>query len=245
MANRRAMARIGALTLTLALLALPAVAGDVAPFAADAAGAPQAPWVHVGLPGVPKSPTHFNVVEMQGRPVLRIDADDAYGNLLQKLPKLQDDRYLSWRWRVDVPNLKADLSMRATDDRAVQVCVMFDMPMDAVPFVERQLLRLASARAGETLPTATLCYVWDSKLMAGSVLDSAFTRRLRMIVLRGPKAPLHTWFSERRDLRTDFLHVFGDEATQMPPIIAVAVGGDSDNTHVRSLAYVADLELAR
>jgi hypothetical protein len=182
---------------------------------------------------------------MEGQPVLRVEADNAYGNLVQRLPRVQDPRYLSWRWRVDVPNLKADLSQRAADDRAVQLCVMFDMPLDAVPFVERQLLRLASARAGEDLPTATLCYVWDSKLMTGSVLDSVFTRRVRMIVLRGAKAPLHTWFSERRDVRADFLHVFGDEATQVPPIIAVGVGGDSDNTHARSLAYVADVDLSR
>jgi len=225
------------------VLVAPAFAGAVAPFRGDAAAAVQPPWVFSGLPGASKPPTSFKVVTLDGQPVLRIEADNAYGNLTQVLPKLQDGRFLSWRWRVDVPNLKANVYERSADDRAVQVCVTFDLPLDAVPFAERQVFKLAEAATGRTLPTATLCYLWDSKLMIGSVLDDAFSRRLRMVVLRGAKAPLGTWVDERRDVRADFLHVFGDEAKQVPPITGVGVQADSDNTHAHSLAYLADLDL--
>lgn len=235
------MSRIAA-WLCLAIVS-PAVAAELAPFKGDAAGAVQPPWVFSGLPGVSKPPTSYKVVTLDGQSVLRIDADNSYGNLTQTLPKLKDGRFLSWRWRVDVPNLKANVHERSGDDRAVQVCVTFDLPLDAVPFGERQLFKLAEVSAGQDLPTAMVCYLWDSKLMTGSVLDDAFSRRLRMIVLRGASAPLNTWFDERRDVRADFLHLFGDEAKQVPPITGVGVQADSDNTHVHSLAYLTDLEL--
>lgn len=229
--------------LGLGLACMPLHAASVAPFVADSAGVPQAPWVFRSLPGVKKSPTHFQVVRLGGKTVLRVEADNAYGNLVEALPKLQDARFLSWRWRVDKPNPLADVRDRSTDDRAVQLCVEFDLPLDAVPFGERLVVKLASAEAGRPVPTATLCYLWAAKLPAGTVLDDAFSRRLRMIVLRGPNAPLQTWFDERRDIRADFLRLFGDETQQVPPVIGVGVMADSDNTHGHSLAYVADIAL--
>src|SRR5574337_229509 len=225
-------------------IASAARAASVAPFVADSAGMPQAPWVFQGLPGVKKAPTRFQVVQLDGHPVLRVEADNAYGDLVDALPRLQSARFLTWRWRVDMPNREADVRHRSTDDRAIQLCVEFDLPLDAVPFGERLVVKLASDEAGRSLPTATLCYLWASRLPPGTVLDDVFSRRLRMIVLRGPDAPLKTWFDERRDIRADFLRLFGDETQQVPPVIGVGVMADSDNTHAHSLAYVADIALA-
>jgi hypothetical protein len=64
-----------------------------------------------------------------------------------------------------------------------------------------------------------------------------------MIVLRGANTPLRAWRSERRDVRADFLLLFGDEATTVPDIVGVGIGADADNTQSRSLAYIADLVL--
>jgi hypothetical protein len=52
-----------------------------------------------------------------------------------------------------------------------------------------------------------------------------------------------TWRIERRDVRADFIRLFGDEATEMPDIIGVGIGADADNTQSRSLAYIAELVL--
>jgi hypothetical protein len=101
--------------------------------------------------------------------------------------------------------------------------------------------RLAS---GQRLPGATLCYVWAPLVPAGQVLPNAHTRRMRWIVLQGQGAPLGSWREERRDLRADFLRAFGDEATEPPPLVAVLVGADADNTGGRGRAVLQALELA-
>ena len=176
--------------------------------------------------------------------MLQIEADNSYGNLLHPVPAdASARRLLSWRWRVDKPNLDADLTRKDGDDSPIKVCALFDLPLSAVPFVERQLLRLARERSGEPLPAATVCYVWDAKLAVGTVIDNAFSRRIRMIVLQGPQAPLRQWQAQQRDLAADFLLLFGAESQVVPPLLAIGVGADADNTHTRSLAHASDLVL--
>lgn len=228
-----------------ALLALAgaAEADGLVPLDAGSGPTPAAPWHVAGLPMQKKPLTRFDIVELDGKRVLRIEADRSYGNLVHALPAGGAGRFLSWRWRVDMPNERANLRTRAGDDSAVEVCVMFDLPLQAVPFVDRQVVRLARSQSTELLPTATVCYVWDDHFPVGTVMDNAFTRRIRLIVLRGADMAPKTWRIERRDVQADFLRLFGDEATEVPDIVGVGIGADADSTQSRSLAYVVDLRL--
>ena len=189
--------------------------------------------------------TGFSVVNVGSEPVLQVDADKSYGNLLHLLPEGTPGagRVLSWRWRVLQGNPDADLRRKDGDDAPIKVCAMFDMPLSAVPFFERQLLRLARERSGEPLPTATLCYVWDAKLAPDTSADNAYTRRVRMIVLQGPQAPLKAWQAERRDLAADFVRLFGPESRAVPALLGILVGADADNTQAQTQAQVTDLVL--
>jgi hypothetical protein len=173
-----------------------------------------------------------------GRAVLRIQAAASYGNLLHPLVDVPAGR-LSWRWRVDQPLSSADLRSRQGEDVTLKVCALFDMPQAAVPFVERQLLRLAESRTGQSLPTATLCYAWDPSWPSGSVVASAYSRRTRYITLGTMP---RSWQDVRRDLASDFVRAFGDETTTVPRVRAVAVGADADSTGGESLGYITDLE---
>ena len=218
-------------------------AQGLVPLAARLTPHPPPPWHVVGLPLQTKPFTHFEIVALDGKRVLRVEANRSYGNLVHPLPGGKPGRHLSWRWRVDLPNELANLRVTGGDDSAVEVCVMFDLPMNALPFVDRQWVRLARSHSAELLPTATVCYVWDAHFPIGSVLDNAFTRRVRLMVLRGANTPLTVWSSERRDLHADFLLLFGDEASTVPDIVGVTIGADADNTQSRSLSYIADLVL--
>ena len=236
----------------VALAAVGALAGH-APARADAllqpwsaVGAPAAPWHAVGLPQQTKPMTRFSVVDVDGRRAVRIEAESSYGNLVHTLPPQEGAMHLSWRWRVERPLEASDLREKRGDDTELRVCVFFDEPMDDVPFVERQLLRVAQSRSAEPLPTATLCYVWDTQLASGTVLPSPFTRRLRYVVLETGNGRLDQWIAERRDVGADFLRAFGDEAKQrVPPVTGIAVGADADNTRGHSIAYVSELSLDR
>jgi hypothetical protein len=227
---------------------LAATAALVAAGAAAATGLPPLSldegWRIVGLPQQTFPTTRFAITPDDGRPVLHIEAEGSYGNLVHALGQGQASaRTLSWRWRLDQPVAGADLRSKAGDDAALKVCAMFDLPLAAVPFWERQTLRLARSVAGEWLPAATLCYVWDPALPAGTLLPNAHSPRLRWIVAQGVGTALGRWQAERHDLHADFLRAFGDETDAVPPLKAIAVGADADNTGGRSRGAVAALAL--
>jgi len=214
----------------------------LAPFGA-AGGPPSAPWKVVGLPQQTKPFTRFSVVDIDGKRAVKIEADLSYGNIVHLLKEYAAPAQLTWQWRIEKPIETADLREKRGDDTAVKVCVFFDLPMDNVPFTDRQLLRLARGKTTDPVPTATVCYVWDPKLPAGTTLDNAFTRRMRYIVLESGTDRLNKWVAEKRDVGADFLKLFHDESTVVPPIIGIAVGADSDNTQTHSVAYVSGVAL--
>jgi hypothetical protein len=203
-------------------------------------------WQLQGLPGKPKPLGQFDVVE-QDTPngpghVLRVSADKSYGALVHTINAGAQPKSLSWMWRVAKFADGADLRNKAGDDNALKVCVLFDMPIERVPFLERTLLRFARANARVELPAATLCYVWDNQLPKDTLLANAFTKRLRYLVLQSGADG--QWHREKRDIAADFARAFGTESKELPPIAAIAVGADADNTQSTSLGFVADLTLA-
>ncbi len=200
-------------------------------------------WRVATLPQQKPPVTRFTPERVQGRVALRVEADGSYGNLVHGFVQPPVPATLAWSWRVQAPAPVSDLRSRAGDDAALKVCLSFDLPLAQVPFWERQALRMARARTGEALPGATLCWVWGGSDPRGTAHDNAYTRRVRYIVLRSAADATDTWVEERRDVAADFQLAFGDEAKQMPPLTAVIVSGDADNSGGRSVAFVADLRL--
>lgn len=206
-------------------------------------GLPPGAWKVAGLPNIKKPMSRFDTVTLDGRKVLRVRTDKSYGNLSYTFTQPVTAGTLGWRWRLDQPVAGADLRRKDGDDAPIKVCALFDLPLDKLHFMERNLLRMARSASGQHLPGATLCYVWDQKLAVDTELPNAFTRRVRYIVLNGANTPLQIWVSHRRDLGADFLRSFGAESSSVPPLMAVVVGADADNTGGASLAYLDDLVL--
>ena len=213
-------------------------------FSSAAPGEPPAAWKFATLPN--KVATRFSIVDLAGSRVLKVEADESYGNLVHTLhAKAGDHTALAWRWRVDKLVENADIKTRSGDDAAAKLCVFFAFDAAKLPFGERARLTLANSATGETVPTETLCYVWDNKLPIDTSLVNAFTKRIRFIVLQSGTGKLGQWVTEKRDLSVDYQRLFGDESEgKIPEIVGVAVSADADNTHGHGLAYFGDVSLA-
>ncbi|PIY29541.1 MAG: hypothetical protein CO105_07180 [Comamonadaceae bacterium CG_4_9_14_3_um_filter_60_33] len=215
------------------------------PFSAAKTDQAPAPWRVVGVPGGKIPLTRFSVVDVDGRKVVRVEASKSYGNLVHDLPLKATvaGLRLNWQWRLDEPIQGADLHSREGDDSPLKVCVLFDMPLEKLGLINRNLLRFARAASAEKLPSATLCYVWDDKLSPETLLPNAYTDRVRIIVATGSAKQLGQWVEVSRDVAADFQRAFGTESDTLPPVMAVLVGGDADNTGGHSLGYVDSLRL--
>jgi len=218
----------------------------LAPFSTAENTQPPAAWRPVGLPAGKAPLAQMEIAPLDGARVLRLRTEASYGTLVHAVDGWTPGTAstLQWRWRLEQPVAGADLRRKEGDDAALKVCVMYDMPLEKVPFIERNLLRLARSVSGELLPAATVCYVWDASLPAGTALANAYSKRMRFLVLDGAAEAPGSWRPQQRRIHADFLRLFGDESSTVPPVLAIAVGADSDNTGGRSLAYIADIRLA-
>jgi hypothetical protein len=77
----------------------------------------------------------------------------------------------------------------------------------------------------------------------GTWLPNAYSKRVRYVVLESGSQNLGRWVAQQRNIGDDFLKSFGDETDTIPPLRAIAVGADADNTGGTSLGYLADISL--
>ena len=249
MKKRRASAwllwALGACATTLAAQGLT----PLAPLS-PAEGAVPSAWRFVGLPASknPVPATRFEWATVQGEGALKVSTQSSYGTWVHDLPRIAPTR-LQWRWRLDQPltggQNAPDVLRKAGDDAALKVCVLFDHPLDRVPLLERTVLRLARRVSGEDLPAATVCYVWDSAQAAGLQGANPYSRRVRFITLQGLSSPLGAWHNETRQVADDFAQLFADELPKgagVPPVRAVLLGADSDNTGAHSVGWVQSIQ---
>lgn len=236
-------AALGTLSLGLATRALALDEIAIAPFSAAAVGDAPAAWKFATLPN--KQPTKYSIVDLGGAHVLKVEADDSYGNLVHALhAQVGAGSTLAWRWRVDKLVEEADTKTRAGDDSPAKLCVFFAFDRAKLPLGERTKLAIAASTTGQEVPTETLCYVWDNKLPVDTGLPNAFTKRVRFIVLQSGSAKLAQWLPQRRNLVADYQRMFADESEgKVPEVVGVAVSADADNTHGKGLAYFGDITL--
>ena len=231
----------------------PAAAADLPPllsaFSQTTGTEPPPPWRAVGLPKGKAPLTRMDIATLDGERVLRLTSSKSYGTLSHALPRLTlgPQATLRWKWRLEQGLPTADLRRKDADDSPLRVCALFDLPLDNLGLMERSLMRLARSSSGEALPAATLCYVWDHQLPTGVELANAYTRRVRFIVLNSGAGRPGAWVAHDRALTDDFLRVFKDDlgtgAASVPPLLAIVVGADSDNTGGASLGYIGDVVL--
>lgn len=212
----------------------------LAPLVTPGSLAPHTAWQLSGLPDNKAPRSSFDALALNGETVLALRTQGSYGVLTHAWQGVSPP-FLGWRWRLEQPLAAADIKTKAGDDAALKVCVMLDQPLADIPFVQRSVLALARSVSGQNLPSATLCYLWDSRYPAGTRGPNPYSARVRYMVLNGVESATGQWVSQRRNIAEDFALLFGQESLAMPPISAVAVGADSDNTQGNSLGYVAQL----
>jgi hypothetical protein len=187
----------------------------------------------------------FSLETDEGHTVLRVDSDHSAGSVGVPITAPRSagaagdvKTVLEWRWKIDRLLERAEMEHKPGDDYPARVYVFFDVPLDSLSFVERSKIRIARMVAGADVPTAALCYVWDSTHRIGFTAWSPYTSRLRMVVLQSGPARVGQWMSESRDVAADFRDAFGFDA---PAVTSVAVGSDTDNTDDHVTTWYGDI----
>jgi len=238
----RAAAALVAFALTPAILAqdIPAIP----PFSTAAAGGPlPAGWTPLTFPHIARHTSYALVRGADGGVVLRAEADASASGLMAKVDlPAHDGIRLGWRWKVERPIERGDVTRKAGDDYAARIYVAFRYTPERLSVFERARYELIRLWLGEYPPHAGLNYVWDAHAPVGTVVPNAYERRVRMIVVESGSARLGRWLDYERDIAADYRAAFGEEP---PPVAGVALMTDADDTGERALAYYGDVVLRR
>jgi hypothetical protein len=201
-------------------------------------GRAEAGWSHLPLSKL-KRDTVYTLAQADGRTVLRAAADgsaSAYAALLK--PSVAAPVALSWRWKTGALVPGADNRDKSREDAPLRVMVAFDGDSSTLPEAEKKRARRAKQLSGKDLPYALLMYIWSDLVAVETLIPSAHSSRVKMLVVASGANGLGAWQAVRRDIAADYRRAFGAEPG---PVTAVGVMTDTDNTGAKAAGEYADL----
>lgn len=191
-----------------------------------------------------KTPTRYELVvdPATGAVVLHAIADRAASGLQQPLAVDPVARpRIAWRWQVKSLIDGADNTDREAKDSPVRLLLFFDGDKRALPPREQMRLELARLASGSEPPYATLMYIWENRQPVGTLIESAHTGRVKMVVAGTGADRLRQWKQFERDYVQDFQRAFGELPGRL---IGIGILTDTDNTGARIEALYGDIVLA-
>ena len=216
---------------------------EVAAFSANApgAGVPQH-WRPLVITRA-KAPTRYRLIydEQSRAVVVHARAVRSASGLRQPLdidPSVRPR--VAWRWRVLDLIAGADNRDRYAEDSPVRLLLFFDGDKRRLPARDQVALEMAQMVSGESVPYATLVYMWENRQPVGTVIESAHTGRVRMVVAGSGRDRLGQWKRFERDYVADFERAFGERPGRL---IGVGIMTDTDNTGAEVEAFYGDIEL--
>jgi hypothetical protein len=186
-----------------------------------------------------KRDTKYAVVREDGQVVLKATADgsaSAFGIAAQFDPARRP--FLEWRWRANALIEAADNRDPKKEDAPVRLIIGFDGDKSTLSDKEQRSLALAKKLSGEDVPFATLMYIWDNRNPVGTVIPSAHSTRLKMIVAESGAQGVGAWRSYRRNLVDDYRLAFGAAPKK---VVSVAVMTDTDNTGGKAEGFYGEI----
>lgn len=188
--------------------------------------------VPIGVRGVPPgwrgetwgwhSMWDLTVVEDAGSKVLLLHSRDDRSTISKDLGNLVDLRatpILRWHWKVTALPAGGDARKKATTDQAAQLYVVWP-------------------RFPGILRSRIIGYAWDTTAPPGSIVRSQKTGTVTYVIVRSGTRDLGQWLTERRDVWTDYMTVFGD-VPDNPNAIALSI--DSDDTHTSAESLIGTI----
>ena len=87
----------------------------------------------------------------------------------------------------------------------------------------------------------SLEYVWDENLSIGTIKESPYSNKIRLIVAESGKENMGNWVLEERNICQDYREAFGGSCPAR--VGAIALMTDSDNTISTAEAFYRDIKV--
>lgn len=163
-------------------------------------------------------------------------------SMLRKRMDIAPERlgHVNFSWKAEQISMDADIAEVDATDAVVRVLLAFDGDRSKWSSRDSMLNELSRLLMGEDMPYATLVYAWCTLGVRDSVVINPRTPTVRNLLLEAGAHKLGYWLDYRRDIKSDFEHLFGE-----PPgrLTSIAVMTDSDNTNSHAVGWYRGINL--
>lgn len=163
--------------------------------------------------------TEYKGVVLDGVAAIRaIGRNSASGLYRDFRYRIAEHPWIEWTWRVDRLQRSADIRVKAREDYAAAVFLIFGRPS----MHDRDVL--------------TLAYVWtNARIPEGSIVVSPYHPGTgRSVVVRSGEQWIGQWVRERRNVIDDFRRAFGREPPETVEVIAIFTDNDQTREPVET-----------
>lgn len=186
----------------------------------------------------PKIDNHssYNVATEDGvTSLVAITNNSASAILFRELFNVYDLSEIAWRWKVSNTYQKGDSRRKNGDDYPVRIYIMFQYDSENASFGQKIQYEVAKLFYGEYPPHSSLNYIWANKEQPPPYVPNPYTDRAMMFPVDAGNAKVGRWSEHRRNIVRDYRAAFGEDP---PPLAALAVMSDSDNTGESATAFI-------
>ncbi len=174
---------------------------------------PPRSWNDVGM---------YSLEQENGNYYVKVKTEGGVTTIGRPFPfKLSEYPLLSWSWRMHTLPKGADERVKKLGDSGAAVYVIFQ---------------------GKLMRNRILKYVWSTSLQMGTLTESPYNSRAKIIVLRSGEQDKGGWVQETVNLVEDYKRLFGGTP---PAVEGIAILSDGDNTNSLVEADYDDFQVSR
>jgi hypothetical protein len=152
---------------------------------------------------------------------------------------LKEFPIITWRWRALLFPEGADERYKRSGDSVAGIYIIFPSIINPGNFANKLGFKLP---VPDRLKPECIKYVWSASLPIGTVIDSPYATKTKIVVLQNATSPLNTWVTEEVNVYADYRRLFNKEPDEVK---AVGILTDADDTSSEAMADYDDIFLKK
>jgi hypothetical protein len=149
--------------------------------------------------------------------------------------RLEEYPIIAWRWRALQLPVGGDERYKCSGDSVAGIYIIFPSLFKPERFKSSWGLKLP---VPDALKPECIKYVWSSSLPRGTVTESPYASKTKIVVLQNGTSPLNQWVTEEVNVYEDYKKLFGKEPDE---VRAVGILTDADDTSSEAMADYDDI----
>jgi hypothetical protein len=152
---------------------------------------------------------------------------------------LKEFPVITWRWRALVFPEGADERFKRSGDSVAGIYIIFPSLINPGKFSNKLGFKVP---VPDSMKPECIKYVWSASLPIGTVVDSPYASKTKIVVLQNGASPLNTWITEEVNVYDDYRKLFNKEPDEVQ---AVGILTDADDTSSEAMADYDDIFLKK